>query len=253
MSDSKVVMNLDEDEFIKAAMGNKGFTKDEGVIPFTKIMQPLSPEVGTIPMATPGVFLNAATNKVSRELLVVPVDIRWSYTEWVPRDQGGGFVFDWGENEAGWQDKCDGDQKFAYQPSTKDGHNILKARHVFLFDVDEIGDFERTIYPMSGTALKVAKQWSTMMEYAPKVSTSKGMMTPAYFYYTYRLTTEEVKNSKGRWFVPKVTANIVENKYVTVFELPNGKAIWDAAVKLRDDLASGEVKAASQEQVGDTY
>jgi hypothetical protein len=255
MSDetNKALLNVSDDEFVRAAMGNKGFTKDEGVIPFTKIMQPLSPEVGTVPMATPGVFLNAATNKVSRELLVVPVDIRWSYTEWVPRDQGGGFVQDWGENELGWQDKCEADQKFAYQPVTKDGHNILRGRHVFMFSVDEIGDFERTIFPMAGTALKVAKQWSTMLEYAPKVNTSKGMITPAYFYYTYRIVSEEVKNSKGRWFVPKVTANISDNKYQTVFDLPNGKAIWEAAVKLRNDLVSGEAKASAQVEGNDPY
>lgn len=247
MSESKALIHLSEDEFIKAAKGNKPFTKDEGVIPFMKIMQPLSPEVGSIPMATPGVFLNAATNKVASELLVVPIDIRWSYTEWVPREQGGGFVFDWGENEAGWQDKCEGDQKFAYQPVTKDGHNILRGRHVFIYSVDEIGDYDRSIFPMAGTALKVAKQWSSMLEYAPKVATSQGMITPAYFYYTYKLTTEEVKNSKGRWFIPKVTANIIDNKYQTVFDLPNGQAIWEAAVKLRESLNSGEMKAAKQE------
>ena len=47
------LVHFSDDEFVRAAMGNKGFTKDEGVIPFTKIMQPLSPEVGTVPMATP--------------------------------------------------------------------------------------------------------------------------------------------------------------------------------------------------------
>ena len=66
-----------------------------------------------------------------------------------------------------------------------------RGGHVFMFSVDEIGDFERTIFPMAGTALKATKQWSTMLEYAPKVSTSKGMITPAYFYYTYRIVTEE--------------------------------------------------------------
>ena len=247
---------IDEDAFIKAAMSNKGFTKDEGTIPFMRVMQPLSPQVGTIPGVTAGGFLNLATNKFEKELLVIPVDVRWNYTEWsAPQGEGGQFVMDWGSNESGWQEKCAGDQKFAYQPVTTDGHIILKARHFYLFSIDEIGDYERSIFPMYATALKIAKVWSTMLQYAPKVQTSRGMMTPAYFYYTYKLTLDEVKNTRNqRWFQPKVTANITDNKYQTVFDLPNGKAIWEAAVKLREDLDSGEAKATAQEGQGDdTY
>ena len=256
MSDADRLLpaTLSDDEFVKAAMGNKGFTKDEGTIPFMRVMQPLSPQVGNGDVVAGG-YLNLATNKFAKELLVIPVEVRWNYTEWsAPQGEGGQFVMDWGENESGWQDKCDGAQKFAYQPVTKDGHVILKARHFFIFDLDDNGGYERAIFPMYATSLKVAKVWSTMLQYAPKINTSRGMMTPAYFYYTYKLTLEEQKNAKGRWFVPKVTANIIDNKQVSVLELTNGKAIWDAAVKLREDLASGEAKAAAQEtSEEDTY
>ena len=249
MSDSKDVAiagGLSEVDFIKAAETNKGFTRDESVIPFTRIMQPQSPQVGTAPWIVPGVYMNLATSKVNKELLTVLVSHMWNYTEWTaPAGQGGQFVKDWGEYDKGWKELCDKDQHDAYQPVTKEGHSILKARHFYMLTVDEIGEFEPTIYPFSATSLVVAKNWSAMVQYAPKVKTSQGLLTPAHFYYTYIMTIEEQKNAKGRWFKPKVAANIVDNKYVSVLELPNGKAIWDAASKMRDGLQAGEFRASS--------
>lgn len=242
---------LSEDDFIKAAQENQGFTKDESVIPFTKIMQPLSPQVGVVPGANPGMFVNLATSKVidgKEGMIVIPVINQWNYTEWsATKGEGGQFVRDWGTDESGWQALCDPDQKNAYQPVTKDGHSILKARHFFLFQIDEIGDVEVSIYSFEATALSVAKQWSSMMQYAPKISTRNGMMTPAYFYYTYKMTTEEVKNAKGRWFKPKVAANIVDGKFITVLDCPNGKHIWDRAVAFKESLNAGDIRAAAIE------
>ncbi len=249
-----VVGGLNELDFIKAAQSNKGFTKDESVIPFTRIMQPQSPQVDTMPWIKPGLFLNLATNKVNKELLCVLVDHKWNYTEWTaPAGQGGQFVKDWGEYDKGWKELCDKDQHDAYQPVTKDGHSILKARHFYVLTVDEIGDYDRTIMPFYATSLVIAKNWSAMVQYAPKVKTSEGMLTPAFFYYSYVLSLEEQKNNKGRWFKPKITANIKDNKYVTVMELPNGKAIWDAAVKMRDGLQAGEFSTTSHEDEEGTF
>jgi len=253
MSDDRTLpagTGISEDDFIKAAEQNKGFTKDESVIPFTKIMQPLSPEVGMVPGAAPGVFLNVATNRVidgKEGMIVIPVVNRWNFTEWsASKGEGGQFVKDWGEDETGWQQLCEPDQKFAYQPITKDGHSILKARHFFIFQIDEVGDVEVSVLSLSATSLKIAKAWSSMMQYAPKISTRNGMMTPAYFYYTYKITTEENKNQKGRWFQPKIAYNTVDNKLITVLDLPNGKAIWNQALGFRDSLMAGDVRTASQ-------
>src|SRR5580765_3841382 len=117
MSDDRTLpvhLGLSEDEFIKAAQENRGFTKDETIIPFTRIMQPLSPQMGTIPMLNAGDFLNLATNKIvngKEGMIVIPVISIWNFTEWsAPQGQGGQFVRDWGEDESGWQAQCDNDQ-----------------------------------------------------------------------------------------------------------------------------------------------
>ncbi len=248
-------IGVSEDEFLKQAQQNKGFTRDESVIPFTRLMQPMSTQVGSAPWIVPGVYLNIATSKVNKELLTVLVSHMWNYTEWTaPAGQGGQFVKDWGENYKGWQALCDKDQAEAYQPVTKEGHSILKARHFYMLTVDEIGEFEPTIFPFAATSLSVAKSWSALVQYAPKVKTSQGLLTPAHFYYSYVMSVEEQKNNKGKWYRPKVTANIVDNKYVSTLELPNGKAIWDAAVKMRDGLTAGEYRASNAaDEADDTF
>ena len=85
-----------------------------------------------------------------------------------------------------------------------------------------------------------------MMQYAPKIQTKNGMVTPAYFYYTYRITLEENKNQKGRWYQPHIAYNNVDGKIVTVLDFPNGQAIWKRALGFKDTFKSGGVRAATQ-------
>ena len=235
---------LPEHDFLEQAQHNEGFGRNESIIPFTRLLQPLSPQVGSTPGATPGVFFNQATNTVTESMIVIPILHQWNYTEWVSRNDGGGFVRDWGEDEAGWQNMCDFDQRTAYQPMTREGHSILKARHFFILQLQN-GINETSILPFAGTALKVARQWSSMMQNAPKIKTSKGMVTPAYFYYQYNVTVEETKNNKGRWFLPKITPVVKDNRYVPVTEIENGLEIWKQAVDFRNSLRAGEVRAES--------
>ena len=83
MSDDRTLptnLGVSEEEFVKAAELNTGFTKDESVIPFTKIMQPLSPEVDNV-RVVPGSFLNVATDKVidgKTGMIVTPVMMQWN-------------------------------------------------------------------------------------------------------------------------------------------------------------------------------
>lgn len=241
---------LPEDQFIQEANRKEGFTRDESIIPFTRILQPLSPQINSTPGAEPGAFMNIATNTINKELVVIPIFHVWNFTEWTPRDQGGGFIRDWGEDMQGWQSKCDFDQQHAYIPETKDGHIISKQRHFFIFVMNEDGSYERSIMPFAGTSLKVARQWSSMMENAPKVETSKGLMTPAYFYYTYKITVTENRNTKGRWFLPMIRFN--DNK--RIIDYPNGEQLWKDAIAFRDSYRAGEVKIAEQaDENGDNF
>ena len=156
-------------------------------------------------------------------------------------------VRNWGTDETGWQALCEADQKFAYQPVTRDGHVILKARHFYILSLIEEDVIETSILPFAGTALKVARQWSSMMQNAPKIKTSKGMITPAHFYYLYKLTTEEVRKQAYRWYLPKILPLHDNGRACSVVDLKHGKEIWQQAIDFRDSFKAGNIRAADSE------
>lgn len=251
MSDNTEIVTggISEEEFAAQAEANVGFTKDEAVIPFVRILQPLSPQLGNIAGATAGMIINVSTNRLSdgkTGVDIVPITHKWNYSEWVKREEGGGFVFDWDEDEAGWQSKCDEDQKYAYKPVTKDGHIIVKARTFFIFTLLEDGSYEPGMLPFTGTGLKIARQWSTLLANAPKIATSKGMLTPAYFYYIYKMQSEQVKNNQYSWYEPRIRHLIEDGKAVSIMDRPDGAQIWKAAVDFRESVRTGSVRTASQ-------
>ena len=156
MADNEVtkISEIDEDEFAAQAAANVGFTKAESIIPFVRILQPLSPQLQTTPGAQAGMIMNVANGLLwdgKSGIDIVPIMPVWNYTEWVTREAGGGFVHDWEQDEAGWQAKCDNDQKHAYKPMTKDGHVIVKARHFFILTLLDDGSFDIALLPFTGT------------------------------------------------------------------------------------------------------
>ena len=251
MADNEIttISDIEEDEFVAQAQTNVGFSKEESIIPFIRILQPLSPQLQTTPGALPGMIMNIANGRMFDGKIgvhIVPIMPMWNYTEWTPREDGGGFIKDWEQDEAGWQAKCDEDQKYAYKPMTKDGHVILKARHFFILTLLEDGGFDIALMPFTGTGLKVARSWSTAMANAPKIATSKGMMVPAHFYYVYNLTVEHIKNGQYNWYEPRIKLLVEGDKAVSIMDRPDGKIIWKACIDFRDSLKAGTMKAASQ-------
>ena len=247
---SEIIKNeIDESELIDQASQNEGFTASESVIPFTRILQPLSPQLNSTPGASAGMLLNIATGRLTdgkKGMTIIPILHRWNYTEWTPREEGGGFVADWQTDEAGWQAKCEGEQKYAYKPMTRDGHVIIKARQFFIFSLFDDGTIESSVLPFTGTGLKIARQWSTIMQNAPKIKTSKGMMTPAYFYYLYDFKTEQVKNNQYSWYEPRIQLLKEHDKAVSIVDIPGGLEIWKQAIAFRDSFNAGTLIAASQ-------
>jgi len=100
MADNEIttVSDIEEDEFVAQAQTNVGFSKAESIIPFVRILQPLSPQLQTTPGALPGMIMNIANGRLFDGKIgvhIVPIMPMWNYTEWTPREDGGGFVKDW--------------------------------------------------------------------------------------------------------------------------------------------------------------
>ena len=80
--------------------GFEGFTADDIAIPFINILQKLSHQVDEddalhIDGAKAGMLFNTVTEELfdgKDGIMFIPVHRVHSYSEWVPRDMGGGFV-----------------------------------------------------------------------------------------------------------------------------------------------------------------
>jgi len=246
-------LSAEEKELIRLSELNKGFARDELTIPFLKILQPLSPSVqegnaAYIPAAKPGMFMNTANGKLNNGkegIIAIVITHEKSFTQWVPRAVGGGLVKDWGEDE-GWKSLCEPEQRDGYAPVTRDGHSIVKGRKFTIFNIDPVsGEFDPSVMIFSGTNLKAASNWSTLLnqDYIA-LSNGRRVMAPHY-YYTYLLNTELTTNPKGSWYSARVRQNIKDGKRVIVKDMPNGKAIWDAAINFQKSMAEGTIKSSS--------
>jgi hypothetical protein len=250
-----VVNAISDDEILEEAQRDKVFGTDQLIVPFLKILQPLSPNVQEglpdyNPLAKPGMFFNTATGRLydgKTGIVLVPISHQRSYTEWVPRSEGGGFIKDWGESATAWNHLCERDQVGAYRPKTKDGHEILHSQLHYAYIVDvTTGEFNPVVFAFAGTLLKRARAWASLMANA-KIQTSDGPRPAAHSYYTYKATTEIQRNDKGAWYLPKIGPNMVDEKWLSVRDIPGGAEIWRSAKMFRQSLLEGTIRTEQME------
>lgn len=254
---------VSDDELIEAADNNTMFSADQMILPFLKVLQPLSPAVqqGTneyVPGAKAGSFLNTATQEVydgTTGIIIVPITHKTSYVEWKSRADGGGLVKDWNDS-LDWQNICEPNQRNEYRPVTRNGTEIVKSILHFVLIVDkETGTFTPCVWSFFGTMIKRSKRWATTMQNA-MIQTKQGMRNAAHSYYTYKVTTELESNNKGKWYSPKIVPNIevVDGKqiWVSVNHLQNGRAIWDKSIEYKKSIMEGSLQIGSMEREHDT-
>lgn len=223
-----------------AGKGKETVTTSDMALPFLTILQALSPQVNKrggeyIDGAEPGMILNTVTNALYNELLVVPASYKTRYTEWKPRDQGGGLVKDWGEDSS-MHDKCTRDER--NRVVTPAGTNITKSATFFgLIHPSQ----ERCIIAFSSTQLKKGRQWVTQsMNDRITGPGGKKIDTPLFF-RAYKLTTVAESNDKGDWFGWRI-----EPMNKPLMMMAEGRAFYAEAKKLAYDVASKKVIAKAE-------
>lgn len=252
-----VTLGMDETEFQREAEENKLFERDETIVPFLRVLQPLSPVVqedhpNYIPGAKAGMFYNLATETLYNGkdgVILIPITHQKNYTEWTPISKGGGFVKDWGES-LDWQRNCQKDQINAYRPVTRDGTEIVYSIFIYTFVVNpEDGSFDPVVFPFTGTQIKRARRWASMMMNA-KVPLSNGRaLTAPYHYFPYLVQTQGERNEKGSWHGIKISPLMPDGMTrARTFDLPNGKFLYDAAKAFKQSLTEGVIKAATQDE-----
>lgn len=180
-----------------AADANSGLEKmttADLAIPFISLIQKTSPQIETIEGCKPGMIFNSVSNKLYKEITVLPCGYKRSFVEWKPREQGGGYV---GEHSPD-SSKTTGPRNDRGEVVLGNGNILVETAYQFVIIVDN-KNVEQAVISMSSTQLKKARRWNSMMM-GLKVPSSNGqMVTPASFSHMYKLTSLAEKNDKGSW------------------------------------------------------
>ena len=214
------VMDYGDDAVVVGEGPAKGYehqSAQDGAMPFMVILQPMTPAVseGTVDGAKAGMVMNTVTKQLfgnPEGVLFVPATTRHQYTEFVPRERGGGFR---GQHEIDSPivKAAVAKSKEFGEYYTPDGNELIETFYVFGAICSEQGE---ALYPaviaFTSSKIKVYKNWiSTIRQHTlphPQDPTKK-IIPPLYAHLT-RLTTEMKKNDKGVFHVP-VLRPAIEN------------------------------------------
>lgn len=218
-------------------------------LPFISIIQKGSPEfdethrlhnVKKIADCKPGNILFAQKRRVlSQPMLVIPVHQTALYTEWKPRDQGGGFL---GNRDVTVVTER-GYRKGPVGSNTANreylGNNELMFSIYFMFLFKDGQDWTKGMISFTQTQLKHARGWLRMVGGVayPEFPGVK----PPIFAATYRLTTQADSNTKGGWF----GWNVAQDR---VLDLTTDEALLTMAEKASVEAGTALQIGASTQQ-----
>ena len=169
-------------------------------IPFLRILQALSPQLkksdaAFIAGASQGDIFNTVTNNIwaaDDGVVVLPVFFQMKFLEFVPRNQGGGFL---GELLAGSADVSSAVRdKDSGMELLTNGNELVRTAQHYIKIVHEDGSLESAIVDMKKTQLKKSRLWLSLM----MMQKRNGSTLPS-FAKTYRLKSVEDGNDKGSW------------------------------------------------------
>ena len=215
MSESKALSKTAEEQALAAysydgADNAADLDKDSYAIPRLAIIEKMSPELeegdeAYIEGAKPGMIVNKVMGTLHTNdapLLVIPVYRRRVYLEWVPRNQGGGFVAE--HNMADGAELMTtttrNEKNVDILPGTgNELHNVLEF--YVLTSADSGASWEPAIISMSRTRMAEGKKWNMRID---NFMRNGQKITP--LAQVYPLTTAKRDNPDGVSHVFKVGA-----------------------------------------------
>lgn len=230
-----------------AGVGFENQTSSDIAIPFLTVLQALSPEVDEsdakfIKGAVAGDLVNSVTKEIldKEGVFLVPCETNRTYIEYVPRDQGGGFV---GTHEP--NSKLVLDAKAAtntLKPITPDGNELIETFNMYcllLSGADATDFIMPIVVSFTSTKIKVYRQLML------KMRTVKGQ--PPLFAFRLKMTTIGQKSKRNEPF-KNFVAELVGGSAKTSLIDPKGpqaNLIKEGKI-LMEAIRAGTAKAAPQ-------
>ena len=217
-------------------------------MPFLTIIQKGSPQVDEINAqkyiegAKPGMILNTLTGDLYDGKVGIPVVVcgyQKLFTEWTPRDQGGGFQGHHRDDSTIIKNSKVDDKNKRHTPN---GNLLVDTAYYFVFALPDAGMFQAMI-SMSSTQLKKSRKWNSLMKGIVLKTKAGKSFNPPIYSHVYLMQTEPEQNDQGSWYGWKITTQ----KMVSDMDL------LQFAKKFSEEIKSGAVRTGpppSEETAG---
>ena len=249
-----------------AGQGFENQTMADRKLPIIELLQSNSPEVAESKgKVWAGQFRNSVTGEVYEEVFFVPAITDNCWTEWIPRDDGGGFrgrhpisakiVRDAIARNDG---RAIGKLPVPQPPDPKTqkpqpNHELVEGFEIYAILYSKEGEvLGFAMIPFTSTKIKVYKAWNSAIGgFAPTIGGKK--LAPGQvpiFAHRVKMTSESETKNTNTYMVPVLSpaegGDDLKNSL-----LPKTDVRYIAAKKLHDDVLAGLAKAAYETQKQD--
>lgn len=232
-------------------------TRDEITIPFLTVLQALSPQVaGEAPVegAAPGKLFNTVTGEMfdaDTGVIFVPACRHYTFVEWIPRDNGGGFVAMHEPTSDVVTDAKNRSEQFGVY-STPEGNDLIETFYLYGVLVSEDGEVTGPVC-IAATSTKITpyKKIMTAMGGIMVPTADGGKMNPPLWANALRITAINTKNRSGQPYKNFAFTHVNGDPAKSI--LPPTHPAYVAARELRTQITSGAAKAdVETERAADT-
>ena len=235
------------DFYEDAGVGFEEADGDSYAIPFLQVLQSLSPQLNKkdsqyIPGASSGDLVQTVTKEVfdgEKGVLIVPVHFTRLFTEWVPRDQGGGFR---GTHSPADPLVATGTRDDSGKLHLDSGNILTDTRYHYCLIITENGP-QPVLLSFTSSQIKKSKQRLTVARSLKMRGKTGALFTPPTYSHVYRLATVGESNSKGSWNGVKITLE-------RALDLTNmdDRVTYLAAKEFREQVIAGKAQIVPVEE-----
>ena len=241
-----------------AGQGFENQDMSDRKLPIIELLQSNSPEVADSKgKVWAGMFRNTVTGEIYEEVCFTPAITDHCWTEWIPRDDGGGFKGRHrkdakivAEAVARNEGRAIGKLKVPQKPDEKGkpqpDHELVESFEIYAILYSKEGEvLGFAMIPFTSTKIKVYRAWNSAIgNFAPTINGKK--LNPGQvpiFAHRVKMTSEVENKGPLSYQVPVLSpaegGDDLKNSL-----LPKNDSRYVAAKKLHDDVLAGLAKAA---------
>ena len=213
------------------------FKKEDVLLPYLQLVQTTSGymkrnDPDYLENAREGDITDSVTRKLRSRAAFLICKFETHYTEWKPNR--GSLVRMMGNDRTAY-DQAEGDFGTRKSPN---GNDIVPTASYYGLLVDEDGSTLPCILGLGGTQFKKSRRLNTSIALLEQKRSDGTIFKPPNYAVIYSLASLPESNEKGSWAGWRIEPGPM------TLSVPGGRALFDKASELREQIESGAVRAA---------